>query len=111
MAGNPALDGRRLPGMAAYRLGPPAIVLDATEEYFSEQDTLQQWLDECAEDGGEFALTRTADLFASWKTWCDAHNLKPGSEQGFSGALRDKGFQKKRNAAGQMAFHKLILKT
>jgi putative DNA primase/helicase len=91
-------------------LAPPAIVLDATEDYFAEQDTLQQWLDDCTEDGGEFAFARTADLFASWKTWCEARNLKPGSEQGFSSVLRDKGFQKKRNGVGQMGFCKLTLK-
>jgi putative DNA primase/helicase len=92
-------------------LAPPKTVLDATEEYFSDQDTLQQWLDDCTEDGGKFAFTRTADLFASWKTWCEAHNLKPGSEQGFSSALRDKDFPKKRNDAGQMGFRTLVLRT
>ncbi len=49
-------------------LAPPAIVRDATESYFADQDTLQQWLDDCTEDGGQFAFSRTADLFASWKT-------------------------------------------
>jgi putative DNA primase/helicase len=49
-------------------LKPPKIVLDASEEYFDEQDTLKQWLDECTVDKGPQALTRTADLFASWKT-------------------------------------------
>jgi putative DNA primase/helicase len=91
-------------------LAPPKIVLDATEDYFAEQDTLQQWLDDCTEDGGEFAFTRTGNLFASWKTWCEAHNLKPGSEQGFSGTLSDKGFEKKRNNAGQMGFRKITLR-
>jgi putative DNA primase/helicase len=57
-------------------LAPPPIVLDATEAYFAEQDTTQQWLDECTEDGGEFAFTRTTELFASWKTWCEARNLR-----------------------------------
>jgi P4 family phage/plasmid primase-like protien len=88
-------------------LGPPKIVLDATDEYFSEQDTLQQWLDECTSDGGEFALTRTAELFASWKAWCDTRNFRPGSEQSFSTALADKGFAKGRNSAGQRGFRRL----
>ena len=65
-------------------LAPPAIVRDATEDYFADQDTLQQWLDDCTEDGGQFAFSRTADLFASWKTWCEGHNLKPGSAQALS---------------------------
>jgi P4 family phage/plasmid primase-like protien len=33
-------------------LAPPAVVLNATESYFNEQDTIQQWLDECTNDGG-----------------------------------------------------------
>ena len=40
-------------------LEPPAIVRDATDAYFADQDTLQQWLDDCTEDGGEFAFSRT----------------------------------------------------
>jgi len=104
------------PGVAPPLVSSPtgvglAAVLDATTEYFSDQDTLQQWLDDCTEDGGEFAFTRTTELFASWKMWCEARNLKPGSEQGFSGALRDKDFQKKRNGVGQMGFRNLVLRT
>jgi putative DNA primase/helicase len=85
-------------------LTPPAIVLDATNDYFDEQDTLQQWLDDCTEDGGQFAFSRTTELFASWKTWCEARNTKPGSERTLSEALRDKGLEKRRNASGQKGF-------
>jgi putative DNA primase/helicase len=92
-------------------LAPPAIVLDATETYFSEQDTLQQWLDDCTEEGGEFAHARTTELFASWKGWCEPRNLKPGSEMVFSTALADKGFEKKRNSVGQQGFKRLVVKT
>jgi putative DNA primase/helicase len=91
-------------------LKPPKIVTDASEEYFDEQDTVKEWLEDCTRDGGPHAFTRTGELFASWKTWCESHNLKPGSEQSFSSALRDKGFQKKRNNAGQMGFRNLVLK-
>ena len=75
-------------------LAPPAIVRDATEDYFADQDTLQQWLDDCTEDGGQFAFSRTAELFASWKAWCEDRNMKPGSEQALSEALADRGFAK-----------------
>jgi putative DNA primase/helicase len=91
-------------------LAPPKIVLDATEEYFGEQDTLQQWLDDCTEDGGSFAFTRTADLFASWKKWSEDHNTKAGSEQTFATALVDKGFAKGRNSSGQRGFRRLATK-
>jgi phage/plasmid-associated DNA primase len=92
-------------------LAPPKIVLDATEDYFNEQDTLQQWLDECTQDGGDYAFTRTTDLFVSWKAWCELRNLRSGSEQSFSTALANKeGMVKGRNTAGQMGFRKLVTK-
>jgi putative DNA primase/helicase len=92
-------------------LAPPKLVLDATEEYFSEQDTLQQWFDDCTENGGEFAITRTADLFESWKDWCEKRNLKPGSEMSFSTALADKGFKKTKDpATRRMAFRDITVR-
>jgi putative DNA primase/helicase len=91
-------------------LAPPTAVLDATKEYFDEQDTLQQWLDECTEDGGDRAFTRTADLFASWKRWAEDNNLKPGSAQALATGLTDKGFEKGRNNRGQRGFRRLIVK-
>jgi putative DNA primase/helicase len=92
-------------------LNPPAIVRDATDAYFSEQDTLQQWLDEYTEDGGDFAFTRSSELFASWKAWCEPRNMKAGSANAFSTALSDKGFHRTRDGAGQRGFAKLVIKT
>jgi putative DNA primase/helicase len=91
-------------------LKPPPTVLDATDAYFRDEDTLQQWLDECTEDGGLYAFTRTTELFDSWKAWCDARNLKPGSEKALSGTLSDRGFIKKRNTPGQQGFQALVIK-
>jgi P4 family phage/plasmid primase-like protien len=85
-------------------LSPPAIVLATTDSYFADQDTMQQWLDDCIKDAGEFAFTRTAELFVSWKTWCEERNLRPGSAQALSEALADRGFAKKRNNKGQRGF-------
>jgi putative DNA primase/helicase len=90
-------------------LAPPAIVHDATEEYFAAQDTLREWLDDCTEDGGQFAFSRTVELFASWKTWCEAGNTRPGSERTFSEALADRGFVKARNNSGQRGFRNLVV--
>jgi putative DNA primase/helicase len=85
-------------------------VLDATETYFADQDTLQQWLDDCTENGGQFAFSRTSELFASWKTWCEAGNTRAGSERAFSEALADRGFTRERNKAGQRGFKNLVVK-
>ena len=91
-------------------LVPPASVRDATEAYFADQDTLQQWLDDCTEDKGAFAFSRTAELFVSWKKWCEDRNLKPGTMQALSEALADRGFRKKRNNVGQQGFTNLTAK-
>ncbi len=76
-------------------LNPPPIVREATESYFADEDSLGQWFDECVEPNrGGHTHTLTRDLFASWKTWCDARGFKPGSEKAFSGSLTDKGLHK-----------------
>jgi len=51
-------------------LCPPARVLDATEEYFSEQDSIGRWLDECCVIGGQF-LTEKRRLYESWVKWAE----------------------------------------
>jgi hypothetical protein len=33
------------------------------------------------------AWTKTVDLFTSWKEWCEARNLTPGSVKSFSDLL------------------------
>ena len=92
-------------------LAPPAIVQDATAAYFADQDTLQQWLEECTEDGGPAAFARSAELFASWKSWCEERNYTPGSSMALSEALADRGFEKGREGhAGHRGFKRLAVK-
>jgi putative DNA primase/helicase len=101
-------------GCAAWRQGgllPPPAVRDATEAYFASQDTLQHWLEDCTTSCNQTAVTRTADLFASWKAWAEDHNIKPGSAQTLSEALADRGFVRDRNTTGQRGFRNLALKT
>src|SRR6266536_1946669 len=74
---------------------PPAVVRDATSDYFETEDTLGQWLTECVErvlDPRTYTLTR--DLFGSWKLWCEPRNLKPGSEKAFVESLLERNFNK-----------------
>ena len=90
-------------------LAPPKCVTEATEDYFSDQDIHQQWLDDCTEDAGPHAFTPVGQLFGSWKQWCDERNMKPGSTNAFSDALVDKGFSRKRLSGGR-GFRNLSLK-
>jgi putative DNA primase/helicase len=91
-------------------LGPPKIVIDATEDYFNDQDTIKQWLEDCTEDGGLFAFTSNGSLFASWKSWCEQRNLKPGSGNALSDALVDRGFIRKKGTGGVRGFRSLVVK-
>jgi putative DNA primase/helicase len=91
-------------------LAPPKIVTDATDEYFDDQDTIKEWLEDCTEDGGPYAFTATSQLFASWKAWCDERNLKPGNGKSLSDALADRGCSRKRAHGGVRGFIRLVLK-
>jgi putative DNA primase/helicase len=90
-------------------LAAPVIVTEATDAYFDDQDLIKQWLEECTEDGGPFAFTSGSQLFASWKNWCDAHGLQPGSEQNLSDALHDRGLERKRTKRAR-GFKSVVLK-
>jgi phage/plasmid-associated DNA primase len=84
----------------------------ATEEYFAEQDITGQWLEDCTTDGGPLAFTRTSDLFDSWKAWCEARNIKPGTSTGLSTALADLRHERGRESdkGRQRGFRRLVLK-
>jgi putative DNA primase/helicase len=92
-------------------LAAPKLVTDATNEYFNDQDVMKQWLEDCTVDGGPLAFTPSSQLFASWKSWCDERNLRPGSGNALSDALVDRGFVRKRAHGGVRGFSKLTLGT
>jgi putative DNA primase/helicase len=80
----------------------PEIVRKASEAYFAEQDSTGEWLEECTcRDPNSF--TRTRDLFASWKRWAEARNLRVDSERVFSQALSDRGLEKKQDSRSRQA--------
>jgi P4 family phage/plasmid primase-like protien len=92
-------------------LAPPKIVTDATDEYFSDQDTIKQWLEDCTEDRGPFAFTPANQLFASWRKWCDERSIAAGSAKALSDALTDRGFTRKRMGHDNVrGFARLTLK-
>ena len=62
----------------------PKVVLDATNEYLSEQDLVQQWIDDCCETGDRNVCDTAANLY---KSWCDhalANGEKPGTQRRIS---------------------------
>jgi len=82
-------------GVVAYLkqgINPPQSVLDATETYFEDENTLQQWITDKCEAGLNCWETPTM-LFNSWKQYALAANLPPGSNIQFKGKLEAIGIR------------------
>lgn len=71
----------------------PDIVGNATNAYFSEQDSVRQWIEECCETGGPSVCDTTANLFASWSAYAQANGEKPGTTKWFSQVLQRQGYE------------------
>jgi putative DNA primase/helicase len=80
-------------------LKPPQKVIDATEEYLDDEDTLGTFLAQhCIENAN--AEVSSAGLFEMWKDWAGENNAYIGSAKMFSGWMGERGFAKTRDRAG-----------
>jgi len=91
-------------------LQPPAAVIDATAEYFEDEDSFGSWLEECcARDS--LAHETTRELYAAWSAWAQRAGLTAGSEPKFRGILKARGFVAKRQAGTNLSgFQGILLK-
>lgn len=80
----------------------PKSVADATDAYFSEQDTFGHWLEEeCLLDPNNERTVLKAlasVLFASWKVFALNAGEDPGDAKAFKQQMQRKGFEPYRNA-------------
>ncbi len=74
----------------------PQVVLNATTEYFEEQDTVGRWIKEACDLGPEKKATATA-LYGSWKDFAIANGESAGSQVTFASLLSQHGFEKKKS--------------
>lgn len=78
----------------------PQAVVDATADYFEEQDLFGQWLEEfCEAEPGAVAYTK--DLFHSWAAFADEAKEEAGSVKGFGGMMTKRGFAPGRDSTGK----------
>ncbi|MCX7371244.1 MAG: phage/plasmid primase, P4 family [Alphaproteobacteria bacterium] len=84
-------------------LGKPAIVKAATDDYFSEQDLIAQWLDERCDRTNPRAATPSSALYRDWKGWAEGRGEPAGSNKAFSGAL-ERLHAKGRDTCGVVKF-------
>jgi putative DNA primase/helicase len=79
-------------------LMPPAAVLGATADYFENQDALQQWIDKSCLTTDVNARASSAELFNSWKLFCEATKERCGTQKAFVERMEAKGFKRWRSA-------------
>lgn len=72
-------------------LARPKAVLDATADYFEEQDVLKQWIEECCDQAPDWGETSTA-LFASWRSYALSRAEDPRNGKWFATMLERQGF-------------------
>jgi len=89
-------------------LAPPEAVTSATQEYFSDQDTFAQWLEDRCDIGGVDFWEIPSRLFASWQEYARAANLAPGSRPSLKERLVNAGFRYARS--GPRGRHHIGLK-
>jgi len=78
----------------------PQAVVEATDDYFEEQDLFGQWLEEfCLFDPGHRAATN--DLFHNWSLFADEVKEDAGSIKSFGSMLTKRGFVPGRETGGK----------
>ncbi|MGL1576701.1 primase-like DNA-binding domain-containing protein, partial [Vibrio parahaemolyticus] len=68
-------------------LRPPARVVEATDEYRSEQDTIGGFLDERCEIAPS-ATVVSSELYVAYSRWCEENGLRAMSHRALSNELR-----------------------
>jgi putative DNA primase/helicase len=79
----------------------PAVVHNATDEYFAAQDLFGQWLDECCETGPSHSTAGSA-LFENWKGYAEHRGERPGTMPSFADNLTKRGFEKRKTRAANV---------
>jgi len=72
-------------------LARPQAVLNATKEYFADQDLFGQWFEERTEQTpGRFDLC--SKFYSDWVAFAKEHGEEPGSNKSFGQAMKKRGF-------------------
>ena len=90
-------------------LAPPRAVLDATEAYFEEEDSIAQFIDgECVQQAR--AKTAIEELLGRWKRRSEARSELPGTCRWFVRQTVGRGFAQARLPGGTKALEGLGLR-
>lgn len=84
-----AIEGTRM--WLAEGLNPPATVLEATAEYFDEEDPIGQWIRDRVVFEPDADFVSSADLYENWREWCGENGEYARSAKALVRALKDRG--------------------
>jgi putative DNA primase/helicase len=83
------------------KLGVPQVIEQTTDEYKADNDTLDQWIDECVVRGNaEIDLIRATDLYDSYSAFMKRSNLRPKGLPQWGKDMKSKGIEKRRADKG-----------
>lgn len=81
-------------GYLAEGLTRPTAIVQATDEYFADQDVFGQWFGErCIIRNGAFEAA--SKLYADWEAFAKAHGEVPGTAKSFGAAMRKRNMASK----------------
>jgi putative DNA primase/helicase len=82
-------------------LDPPLQVLQATQEYQADMDTIGQWIEECCVITNG-ASAKASALHVSYHAWAERTNNPPLNPTQLGIRLKQRGFQKQKKEAGNV---------
>jgi len=73
----------------------PESVKTATDSYFSDQDMLGQWIEDCCDvrPADREIWGQSADLFKSWTEYAETAGEHPGTKKSFGMSMQKRGFE------------------
>lgn len=79
----------------------PQVVIDTTDSYFSGQDLLGQWLEDCCRRPHAGAMYLKSKAFEDWSYFARDNGEQPGTQNAFTRRLEKRGIVEKRTAMGR----------
>jgi putative DNA primase/helicase len=87
-------------------LREPAAVVEATQGYRDEMDTVAQFLEECCITGpADVAKVKASLLASAYQAWCKRTGTMPLANRAFIKALEDRGYTRQLRHANQYYWH------
>jgi putative DNA primase/helicase len=80
-------------------LGTPNEVIEATNEYRHDEDSLGDFLEECCLRDDN-TRQQMKEVYKAYSDWCDQNGERPMTKGNLSKELKQRGFQSKRSTGG-----------